>query len=848
MRQPLFTPLFTSFLAASLYAADTPFDLIRPVYPMVWDASAVEDGGTVYDFANFNVNEKDVEVGTPAAGAKPEDFKANAYIADTLNQAFIDALNLKVGNIRVNQAGYLPDDPEKLFYYVSDKCETATYSVVDLDGKELAKDGAFARIAGDASYRRIVKAYANDATVNRYSVELAGGLDEAICAGKLAEMASLPTDQRLRIKVGKQFSSTFIVSDKVYSMVRDATLKFFGAQRSGDSESWFHGPSHLKDSIPGGWYDAGDYLKEGPTMTYAFMVLSALATIHPERDDDHYAYNHGEIVKTDGIPDILREARHGAEFFLRSYEFAKGEVKDMAVTVGDDSDHNFWDRPENMESRADAPTRPLLHGIGPKYSGAIAAGLAFLSQSYATYDKTFADSCLKVAEKLYAYGREYKDAREVCDMFYPCTQRPNDNLAMAAIALHYATYEKSKKMEYMTDLTSDKDIQDNSTNAQYAPVFAGGWLGVPSGFYPGGWPNDYENANAITLYVFYKLFLADSSASKKYGLSDSLRVDYTERTIYEMVKNVAYGIMEGESTITLPYGEERSEKMSYSGPWYNFWHFAWGPNGYDAGAVMTMLAYAEMAEDVESKKTIKSQAWNYSAVRQIAVNKMNTFLGMNRWDISFVMGVGDKNEAHPHCRMANPEFWNGYDRVTMQMLPVTYSYRPPVGAFMGGSYNDTLLSDVEKYAATETALSGTTTFLAASVLLAADHPIVSPQDTTKKDSTKTDSTKTDTTKTDTTKTDSTKGIADMPGASIPSLEVVNHGSTLDVNYVLPISQNVKVSLVSVTGKVQMQYNPGRQAAGSHALQWNVENVPAGAYILAYSAGSTREYKIVKLGR
>ena len=88
----------------------------------------------------------------------------------------------------------------------------------------------------------------------------------------------------------------------------------------------------------------------------------------------------------------------------------------------------------------------------------------------------------------------------------------------------------------------------------------------------------------------------------------------------------------------------------------------------------------------------------------------------------------------------------------------------------------------------------------------------------------------------------------MPGAGIPSLEVVNHGTTLDVNYVLPTSQDVKVKLVSVTGKVQMQYNPGRQAAGSHALQWNVERIPAGAYILAYSAGSTREYKIVRLGR
>ena len=846
MRQPLFTPLFTSFLAVSLYAADTPYDLIRPVYPVVWDTSSVEEGGTVLSFSQFDVNEEDTLLGVPELGSKPADFKANGYISDSLDQAYIDALGLKITNIRVNQAGYLPSDPEKQFYdTTSGDCEDVSYSVVDLDGEELAKGSSLTSAGASAQYKRTVHAHSNS-LVERYLVTLVEST-KRVCVGKLADVAALPKDQRLRIKVGKEYSSTFIISDKVYSMLRDATLKFFGAQRSGDSESWFHGPSHVKDSIPGGWYDAGDYLKEGPTMTYAFMMLSALATLHPERDEDHYAYNHNETANTDGIPDILREARHGAEFFLRSYELAKGDFKDMAVTVGDlSTDHNFWDRPENMESRADAPTRPLLHGIGPKYSGAIAAGLAFLSQSYATYDKTFADSCLNVAEKLYAYGKANKDAEEVCDNTgYTCRLKPNDNLAMAAIALHYATYEKTKKMDYMTDLTSDKEIEDNALNAKYMPVFEGGWFGNRSGFYPGGWSNDYENTYAITLYAFYKLFLADSSASKKYGLSDSLRVDFTKRAVYELVRNVAHSTDGGESAIVLPY-DVRTEKMSYSGPWYNFWGFSWGPNGYDAGSVMTMLAYAEIAKDIESKKTIDAgSAWNYAEVRRIAINKMNFFLGMNPWDVSFVMGVGDKNDAHPHSRMANPEFWNKsiFDSTTSayRLTDVSYRYSTPVGAFLGGADNDTLFSDVEYFFATETSLWSAASLIAAEVLLAADRPVVTPKDSTKKDSTKTD-------KTDSTKTDSTKGIADMPGASIPSLEVVNHGSTLDVNYVLPISQNVKVSLVSVTGKVQMQYNPGRQAAGSHALQWNVENVPAGAYILAYSAGSAREYKIVKLGR
>ena len=807
--------------AQSVSAADTPYDLIRPVYPMTWDTLSDTAVGTVLSFSKFVAGKDDSLLGIPELGSKPADFKPNGYISDSLDQAYIDALNLKVSNIRVNQAGYLPDDPEKQFYYTtSGKCEDVSYTVVDLDGKELAKGGTLTSTDASADYKRSVKAYSN-AIIGRYTVERAES-SKIVCIGKLAEAAGLPNNQRLRIKVGKEYSSTFIISENVYSMLRDATLKFFGAQRSGNSESWFHGPSHVNDTIPGGWYDAGDYLKEGPTMTYAFMMLSALATLHPERDADHYAYNHNETVKTDGIPDILREARHGAEFFLRSYEHAEGELKDMAVTIGYiASDHLLWDRPENIDSRADAPARPLFHGIGPKFSGAIAAGLAFLSQSYATYDKTFADSCLKVAEKLYAYGKANKDEKEICDKeAYPCIIGPNDNLAMAAIALHYATYEKSKKIDYLTDLTDNREINDNSTNAKYTPVFAGGWFGIKSGFYPGGWVNDYENTYSIALYAFYKLFLADSSASVKYGLSDSLRTDFTERTVYELIRNAANGA-EGDEFITLPHNKG-VERMHYSGPWYNFLPMEWGVNGYDVGQVLTMLAYAEITKDIESKKIINAgSAWNYSEVRQIAINKMNNFLGMNRWDISFVMGVGDKNEAHLHSRMANPEFWNGSSLNPESYYQVApYKYSSLVGAFMGGALTETLLSDVETFTSTEATLSSATTLLAATVLLASENAPSSSERIKKND---------------------------VKGTLPASLKIAQHENMLNITYHLAQTEPVKVKLLSVSGKQVMQYS-GVETAGSHQLQWNLEHIPAGSYVVAVWTGSQHEHKIVRIGR
>jgi hypothetical protein len=838
----------TLISAAGLFAAETPFDLIRPVYPMEWSTAAVEEGGTVYDFANFTVNEKDTLVGTPKSGAKPADFKANAYIADTLNQAFIDALNLKVSNIRVNQAGYLPDDPEKQFYYVSDKCESATYSVVDLEGEEVAAGGKFSAFGKIDQTARVVKAYVNSLD-KRYTVEKTAP-EAKVCAGKLAELATLPTDKRLRIKVGKEYSSTFIVSDKVYSMVRDANLKFFGVQRSGDSESWFHKASHVHDTIPGGWYDCGDHLKMAPTMGYAFMMLSLLSATNPERDEDHYAFNHNEIVKTDGIPDMLREARHGAEFYLRSYEYAKGEIKDMIVNIGDATDHNYWNRADSMESMNPVPPRPVMHGIGPGMSAQVAAGLALLSVRYATYDKAFADSCLKVAEKLYAYAKEHFGEEEYCLAgFYACTinSKHIDVFALAAIALHYATYEKTKKMDYLNDAAKDKTINDN-INAEYRyEYFPAGWLGYMNGFEAGGWPSDYQNRFAITLYAFYKLLLADEATAEKFGIEDTLRLDYIKRVVYSLAQGAEDGLMvtSGSKQVDMLEGH----RLEYSTPWYVTVSFNWGANHYDSGNIINMLTYAEVVKDVSSKKIFGgSDSWKYRDVRQLAINKMNYILGVNQWDICFMTGVGDKNEAHVHHRTSNPEGWNGMtvdEYFNYKDFLASYSYRPPVGALMGGSMNDSLISDWEIYTATETAIYGNASFLAANVLLAA---AVTAVDTTKKDTTKTDSTKTDTTKTDSTKTDSTKkeGIAVAPAIESFSLDIAHHGNFLDVNYVLPQAADVKISLVSIKGTAVKQFT-GRQGAGGHNLQWDVAQIPAGTYLVAVRTGSTRDYRIVKIG-
>ena len=336
-KQLLAASAMTALSAAAAMAATTPYDLIRPTWPLSWDSAA---------FENF-VPAENVLSPLPKE-VIPPNFKAGELMADTVDQAYLDAINQHISPIRVNQAGYLKSDTERQFYYVGD---AETFEVVDAMGKSLSTKvtGEFTATATTVSssgeIRGVTDAVRLVGGTTRYTIDFTGSAGKLLI-GNIPQ--SVPTETRLRIKVGDELSSTFIVSEDVYTMVKDATIKFFGIQRSGNSESWFHGPSHTKDgagpigfdgeeaspslntskagSLQGGWYDCGDHVKEAVTMSYTFMTLAVMSATNPTKDVDHYAYNHADFVNTDNIPDMLREAKHGADFFLRAYNFAKGVI------------------------------------------------------------------------------------------------------------------------------------------------------------------------------------------------------------------------------------------------------------------------------------------------------------------------------------------------------------------------------------------------------------------------------------------------------------------------------------------------------------------------------------------
>ena len=732
----------------------TPYDLIRPIWPMKWDTASADDGGTVESFSKYAPNRKKHNT-VPPVGSVPQDFAPNGFIPDTLNQAFRDAQNMRIGRIRVNQAGYLPDDPEMHFYYVSANNCSETYSVVDLEGNEVVGGGKFTSTGLKTSSNWTIKAGTDAATADkdRYQVSTSGP-SGTVCEGFLVEVAgSLAQNTRYRIKVLKQYSSTFIISERVYSMVRDALLKFYGINRSGDSQSWFRKkPSHTKDGagpvvndiggnvpagltfkegdLQGGWYDCGDHLKESYTQAYAFMVLAVVAGGNPDRDDDNYDYNQGETINTDGVPDILREAKHGADFFLRAYRAANGVIDNMPVSIGNfGADHGWWGQPENQDAlpatlkgRGGPHERDVRLGeLNANVSSEIAAGLAILGRDYAPYDKDFADSCKMVATQMYEFAKDLALGRKTYannkfrgEWGTPAYSGSNnylDDISVAAIALHYGTYPDSG-MKYLNDAVEDKAI--GVAQEPGVGFFRGGWFAGSRDGMRKSSNTDWANVHTYALYGFYKLLLKDDSTAVRFGISKEDRLWYAENVAYMLANNVSARSGTGGTAISIPHPSDGSRPVSASDLWYQMnYQMAWIYNRYQAGNVFDVFAYADVTKDLEGIKLPQKgvQNWNSAKMKQLGINQLNYLFGVNPWDISFLIGVGDKSDNHPHHRASNPEGKN--------MPGAGYKYIPPTGAMFGGvppegtNDWDPDPRSWEDYFKSETCIDGTAMFLAA---------------------------------------------------------------------------------------------------------------------------------------
>ena len=710
----------------------TPYDLIRPVWPLTWDSTIFK--------TNFTPGPKRVSL--PSKNT-PEYYAPNEIITpDTLNQAYIDAMVIQISPIRVNQAGYRPQDAKKPVLYVGSATD---FDVVNAKGEVIAKGKFTETLKNSVSSSLTIKA-SNNAQIeyggdNRYTASKTGP-SGALKRGYLPD--GLPENERLRIKVGNDYSSTFIVSDRVYSMLRDAVLKFYGINRSGNSESWFHKPSHLKDGslanvdMTGGWYDCGDHLKESQTISYSLAQLAMTAAAYEDRDQDNYAFNQGEAQNTDNIPDMLREAKFGAEYVIKAYDAAKGVVSAMPVSIGEiGKDHGWWGSPEYQDNTLHdrgGPTARILRSddnpgsdaeLGSTASGNFAAGLAIVSKVWAKYDSAFAKKSLTVAKALYDYGKSKKKLTN--SPAYSGGSTYHDEMGFAAVCLFYATADKT----YLNDAVEEKSLAGGQTKRDFinsdkkgAGMFNGGWFAHKEASYlKSNAASDWASVFTSGLYAFYKLILETQEKASAYGLSEEQRMIYIEDVAFTMAANLAGVMKGGTKEITLPAGQAGwiGSSISYDPIWgltspvnpAEWW------TKYEAANIFELLAYYDVTKDLENvtmPQTGTIQNWKSDEILELAVSHMNYFLGMNPWDVSLIYGVGDKNHAHPHHRGSNPEGKNVAGVIS------SYKYRSPVGGLGPGAVptgTDDLTVHFNDYHLTEnTCIDAVSNFLPAAVLLA----------------------------------------------------------------------------------------------------------------------------------
>jgi hypothetical protein len=657
-----------------------------------------------------------------AAAAQAQSIDKNCMTCDRRS---LDSLNTIIGPVRVNQVGYRTDDPHKRAMVGAPGA--ATFQVLRQNGTQ-AYSGTL-KDQGEFPYkgRILVTGYYNSITPlykfrNTNDTDSAGGGKERISS---ADFGGLTETGTFRVAVGKDTSLPFDIRSNIYNDVFETSIKYFGIARSGDDSSQMHPRSHMKDgsgrpggekvagSLRGGWYDCGDFFKVGQTVAYAFTNMMLAYTLWPQKAEDRYGNSYNDTLPfgNDGIPDLLRESKVGADYVMRLYRASHEDgllaKHDMYQEVGVwMNDHMLWDMPERQDAapvaKGGAP-RPVDAGAGSAVAAQYAGSLALFAKAWYPFDPVFADSCLMAARDIYTriVIPNWRAPGYAPTMFYITQGRWDDDLAWAAAGLWFATGDTTYKFDLMGNTT----YGSNPGYIYNRETFRAGFMAIHASklFSPGGWVMDYQNTFLHPVWLMWKHIYQTDAMAAKWGIPAAEAQD----TRMRLKALVGYRYAR-ECTNSPDGGRQAGTNINIMKPYNLVWSsMTWGMNRYNMGGLLPIVAYHEMI-----KEDSAASARNYW---DIILDNMNYNLGANPWDISFVMGAGSKNLQHPHSRISNPEGYNAGG--------IPYKYRSPKGALMGGAVPGQLLRDEwEKYDVTETCIDFSAQMVLPSQYLAEDLP------------------------------------------------------------------------------------------------------------------------------
>ncbi|HJU67564.1 MAG TPA: glycoside hydrolase family 9 protein [Gemmatimonadaceae bacterium] len=231
--------------------------------------------------------------------------------------------------IRINQVGYLPAQSKVAVVCSLDTVRIRDFTVETSDGRRVL--GPLPAVA-------------------------APGFGPCASTHRL-DFSAVRAEGRYRLVAGGVRSPLVRIARTAYAGLGDSLLWYMRQQRSGYNP-FFRDSVHKKDAllvdhptrtgefipVSGGWADAADYLQYVTTSANATYVMMMAYREAPDAwGDAHLADG---LPGTNGVPDVLDEARHGLEWLLRMFP----EDSLMLNQLGDDRDHAFLDLPTTDSS------------------------------------------------------------------------------------------------------------------------------------------------------------------------------------------------------------------------------------------------------------------------------------------------------------------------------------------------------------------------------------------------------------------------------------------------------------------------------------------------------------------
>ncbi len=303
--------------------------------------------------------------------------------------------------IRINQLGYLPDARKIAVLCALQKIEVDNFVIADAVGTRVLERPALA-----------AKPFGPCVTTYRL------------------DFSSIKKIGEYRISAGGISSPLVRIREDTYAGAADTLLYYMREQRSGYNPL-FKTVVHTHDGIvvddsaragnfvpvTGGWADASDYLQYVMTSANATFVMLMAYRDHPDSFAD--LFDSRGLPGTNGVPDILDEARHGLEWLVRMFP----SDSEMYNQLGDDRDHTYWDLPTNDSAdygwgkgkeRALYPCTGKPQGLF-KYknrsngfastAGKYASTFALAASLYGRRDPPFAAKLRQKALAAYAIGK-----------------------------------------------------------------------------------------------------------------------------------------------------------------------------------------------------------------------------------------------------------------------------------------------------------------------------------------------------------------------------------------------------------------------------------------------------------